>query len=53
MSPLAADSDLPGALYREYGPLLWGLAYRLTGCAADADELVQETFVRALSHPPP
>jgi RNA polymerase sigma factor (sigma-70 family) len=31
---------------------LWGLCYRLTGVAADADELVQETFLRALEHPP-
>lgn len=27
---------------------LWGLCYHMTGVAADADELVQETFVRAL-----
>src|SRR5690348_7008891 len=27
---------------------LWALAYRLTGVAADADEVVQETFARAL-----
>lgn len=38
--------------FRERRRMLWGLCYRLTGVAADADELVQETFVRAIEHPP-
>lgn len=31
---------------------VWGVCYRMTGNAADADELAQETFVRALERPP-
>ena len=31
---------------------LWGLCYRMTGNAADAHDLVQETFVRVLKSPP-
>lgn len=33
-------------------PLLRGLAYRITGSLADADEIVQETFARCIDRPP-
>lgn len=31
---------------------IWGLAYRITGSPADADDVLQDTFVRALQHGP-
>jgi RNA polymerase sigma-70 factor (ECF subfamily) len=52
----AAAYDAHGAVeaaFRAHERYLWALLFRMTGCAADADDLIQETFVRALESPPP
>jgi RNA polymerase sigma-70 factor (ECF subfamily) len=41
------------ALFQAQRPRLWALAYRLTGSAEDADDVVQEAFARLLESPPP
>jgi RNA polymerase sigma-70 factor (ECF subfamily) len=38
--------------FQAHRHFLWALCYRMTGSAADADDLVEETFVRALERPP-
>jgi RNA polymerase sigma-70 factor, ECF subfamily len=48
-TPLSAQLE---SAFLEHRSFLWGLSYRLTGSAADADDVVQETFVRALRRPP-
>src|SRR6185503_18189599 len=47
----APEIDLD-ALFRAERGSLWGIAYRLTGSAADADDVVQEAFARAASSAP-
>ncbi|UQA61641.1 sigma-70 family RNA polymerase sigma factor [Polyangium aurulentum] len=49
---MAALDDTVKELAREHGRYLFGLCYRLTGSSADAEDLVQETLLRALERPP-
>jgi len=48
--PPALDLD---AVFRSERRRLWTLCYRLSGSAAEADDLVQDAFVRAIERPPP
>jgi RNA polymerase sigma-70 factor (ECF subfamily) len=38
--------------FEDHRAFLWGLSYRITGSAADADDVVQETFVKAFQRAP-
>jgi len=53
-SPVAPDlpEEALADAFKSHERFLWGLCYRLTGSAADADDLVQETFVRVMERPP-
>jgi RNA polymerase sigma-70 factor, ECF subfamily len=54
MTSVGAGSllGITGEVFDEHRRFLWGLCYRMTGSAADAEDLVQETFVRAIERPP-
>jgi RNA polymerase sigma-70 factor, ECF subfamily len=47
MTAAPARSLVLGDELQAHERLLWNLCYRMTGVAADADDLVQETFLRA------
>jgi RNA polymerase sigma-70 factor (ECF subfamily) len=47
-----SQSPSTDALYRDHGDYLWGLAFRMLGVRADAEEVVQDTFVRLLRAEP-
>jgi len=46
-----ARTELLRALAEEHGPALWRYVVRLTGSAALADDIVQETLLRAWRRP--
>ncbi len=45
-------TELYREAYQAHHRAIWALCYRMTGSAADADDLVQDTFARALERPP-
>ena len=49
---MAPSDALLTTWFDEHRGFLWGLCYRITGSAADADDLVQETFMRAIKRGP-
>src|SRR5579864_7554750 len=49
---MAPTEELLTSWYEAHRRFLWGLSYRITGSAADADDIVQETFVRAFQRGP-
>ncbi|BBU24149.1 sigma-70 family RNA polymerase sigma factor [Mycobacterium xenopi] len=50
-SPAAPEAALMKALYDEHAAALWRYALRLTGDRACAEDVVQETLLRAWQHP--
>jgi RNA polymerase sigma-70 factor (ECF subfamily) len=48
MEKAGADDDSDVAAFEECRPLLFGIAYRMLGSAADAEDIVQEAGVRWL-----
>jgi RNA polymerase sigma-70 factor, ECF subfamily len=50
-STAASEAALMKALYDEHAAVLWRYALRLTGDASQAEDVVQETLLRAWQHP--
>jgi RNA polymerase sigma-70 factor (ECF subfamily) len=49
---MTLDAAILTRWFEDHRSFLWGLCYRVTGSASDADDVVQETFIKALEHSP-
>jgi RNA polymerase sigma factor (sigma-70 family) len=52
LQPEPAEERPLEAAFVEHRAFLRALLFRMTGVGADADDLLQDTFARALAHPP-
>jgi RNA polymerase sigma-70 factor, ECF subfamily len=46
LSPVAADAQARAEVFNQHRPLLFSIAYRMLGSVADAEDMVQEAFIR-------
>lgn len=51
-TPRVEHAEAIAAAFAQQRGRLWGVCYRMAGCAADADDWLQDTFERALRSPP-